>query len=133
MTGIVQDLRYALRGLARNPGFTTVVVLTLALGIGATTAIFTVVNAVLLRPLPYAEPDQLVMIRTAGIGGAAEPLLNGAEVQDLRATTHVFDQVAAIVAVEGSLTADSEMERVMTATPRHQRACGNRCLAVDRP
>jgi putative ABC transport system permease protein len=72
---LLQDLRYGFRGLLRNPLFTLMAMLTLALGLGANVAIFTVVDAVLLKPLPYTEPENLVRLSEKGPGGGR----NGAQ------------------------------------------------------
>src|SRR2546422_10641733 len=69
MLSFVSDARYAVRLLIKRPGFSAVAILTLALGIGATTAIFTVVNAVLLSPLPFRDADRLAEVRIVGRGG----------------------------------------------------------------
>jgi hypothetical protein len=91
---LLQDTRYALRMLRKNPGFTAVVVLTLALGIGANTAIFSVVYAVLLKPLPYAKPEQLFNVFEAkpqeGVSGTGWSYANFTE---LREQNHVFSEV----------------------------------------
>src|SRR5256885_14805582 len=71
-----QDLRYGVRTLLHRPGFSAVVILVLALGIGATSAIFSVVNAVLLRPLPYPEPDRLMVVYPATERGRASESIN---------------------------------------------------------
>ena len=82
-----QDARRGARALARTPGFTIAAVLTLALGIGANSAIFTVVNAVLLKPLPYADPDQRVMIWSRWVG-FDKTWVSQAEVHDYRTPHH---------------------------------------------
>jgi putative ABC transport system permease protein len=114
MTGIVQDLRYAVRGLRRNPGFTAVAVLTLTLGIGANTAMFTVVNTVLLRPLPYHEPSQLVSVQTVDAvrrrpGTTAPP-----DFYAFRAQNRSLEQLAAYYERPYNLTGDRDPERILT-------------------
>jgi putative ABC transport system permease protein len=92
-----QDMRYGVRMLLRNPVFTTVAVLTLALSIGANTAIFSVVNAVLLRPLPFSQPARLMMVWNKGVeaaGGDRTPLAV-ADLLDLRAQNQSFESVDA--------------------------------------
>jgi putative ABC transport system permease protein len=107
----MRDLRYAIRLLLARPGFSMVAVLTLALGIGANTAIFTVVNAVLLRPLPFHDPDRLVMIaeRSGTIPTLTTSWLN---YQDWRAQSRSYDAFGAVRSLTMTLTGGSEPERV---------------------
>jgi putative ABC transport system permease protein len=96
MSAFLLDIRYAVRKLMRSPGFAAVAVLTLALGIGANTAIFTVVNSVLLRPLDYAEPDRLVYVYSQfPAAGLDNYWLSQAEYRELQANVDAFSEVAA--------------------------------------
>jgi putative ABC transport system permease protein len=114
MDTLLQDLRYAVRSLLRRPAFAAVVVLTLALGVGANTAIFSVVNGVLLRPLPYREPDRLMVVwgnhTTIGHETASLP-----DFLDWRREGGSFAHMAAIASTAFNLTGDGEPERVKGA------------------
>ena len=92
MSGLVQDLRYALRQLRRSPGFTAVAVITLALGIGSSTAIFGVLNAVLLKPIPFSDPDRLVRIFSTQGDSVLGP--SPMDLRDFAAQNHTFKKMA---------------------------------------
>jgi hypothetical protein len=106
-----QDLRYALRMLAKNPGFGSMAILTLAIGIGANTAIFSFVNSVLLRPLPYPNSDRLAII-LSGQGNASRAPLSTFELFHIREQTREFDQVAGIWVTNGTLPGEGDAEQV---------------------
>ena len=106
----IRDTRYAVRLLARAPAFATVAIVTLALGIGANTAIFSVLNAVLLRPLPYADPARLVMIGEIGSNGAGN--VGYTTFLDWRDRSHGFEEMALVRSWTATLATNGEPERV---------------------
>jgi len=116
MGTFVQDLRYGFRMLLKKPGFTVVAILALALGIGANTAIFSVVNAVLLRPLPFPDPDQLVIVwmdnRQMSMN---EDIHSYPNFVDYREQNKVFDRLAAYRGASLNLTGTGEPERILGA------------------
>jgi predicted permease len=115
MESVLQDIRVALRGLRRSPGFFFTAVATLALGIGATTAIFTALSAVLLNPLPYPHPGDLYSLRTALTDGRVTTgLLSGAEVFRLNDAKSV-QRASGFSGIDLTLLADGD-------APRHERA-----------
>ncbi|MFY9570625.1 MAG: ABC transporter permease [Blastocatellia bacterium] len=113
MGTLVHDIRYGVRSLLKSPGFTAVAIVVLTLGIGANTAIFTVVNAVLLRPLPYSSPERLVMLWETNprfqIGVDTVPVTPG-DFMDWRELNGVFEYVSAFGATNLSLTGAGEPE-----------------------
>ena len=115
METFLQDLRFGFRTLGRNPGFAAVAVLTLALGVGANAAIFSVVNAVLLRPLPWSDPDRTVMIWSRWTAFDKTWVSDG-EVNDYRRQTRTLEDVAAWSDGQVNLTGDGEPERVAAAS-----------------
>ena len=113
METLIKDIRYGIRSLAKRPGFTVVAVLTLALGIGASTAIFSVVDGVLLRPLPYPQPEEIVQVREINTRGVQVPFTEP-NFLDLRARSHTLEAVAQYGAMLTIVTGASEPVRAMT-------------------
>ncbi|MCA1585148.1 MAG: ABC transporter permease, partial [Acidobacteria bacterium] len=115
MQNFRQDIRYAIRNLLRAPGFATVTVLTLALGIGANTAIFSVVNGVILRPLGYSAPDQLMFITTRFPNmGFDQFWVSPPEYFEYREMNQSFSVVGAFATTETNLAASDRPRRVQT-------------------
>ena len=113
MTILLQDIRYAIRGLRKKPGFTLVAVVTLALGIGANTAIFSVVNAVLLKPLPFKDPDRLAIVwEEATFAGFPRNTPAPANFIDWKSQNRSFEDMAATASASFNLTGDGEPERI---------------------
>jgi len=112
MDTLAGDIRYALRRLRAHPGFTAIVVLTLAFGIGANSAIFSVVNTVLLRPLQYAEPDRLVTIQHDYPSLKLEAPVSAPGFRDYRDRTRLFTDVAVEGDWQANLTGVGDPQRL---------------------
>jgi putative ABC transport system permease protein len=111
-----QDLRYGARMLMKKPGFTLIAILTLALGIGANTAIFSVVNAVLLEPLPYRSPEELVLVRHLyETKGAISESVSYADFRDWRAQNQVFAGLALFRSAGFALAVGNDLEQISGA------------------
>jgi putative ABC transport system permease protein len=119
----LQDLRYSARTLRKNPGYAAIVILTLAVGVAAVTSMFTVVRAVLLRPLPYAEPDRLVEIsETNPLKGWTHTVAAPANLTDWRTQNRVFTDIAGYIGVNDR--GASEMQRFLSTNGEPQPVSG---------
>src|SRR6185312_6370858 len=114
MEELIKDIRYGARGLLKHPGFTAIVLATLAVGIGASTAIFSVVNAVVLRPLPYHQADRIVAIQELGADGKRVQV-TPANFLDWRAQNTSFEHLAAILQRPTNLALADQAERIELA------------------
>lgn len=117
METLLKDIRYGVRGLIKRPGFTVIALITLALGIGANTAIFSVINAVLLRPLQFKDPEQLVIVwEDATFAGFPKNTPAPANYFDWKNQNQSFSDMAACAEVSFNITGDGEPERAMAFT-----------------
>jgi len=113
MDTLLQDIRYGARMLLKSPGFTAVAVCSLALGIGANTAVFSVINAVLLKTLPYHEPQSIVLVWGEDKAASnSRGQVSATDVADWRARNHVFEEITAFGSVRPSMTGSGEPQRV---------------------
>jgi putative ABC transport system permease protein len=121
METLLRDIRYGVRSLLKRPGFTAIALIALALGIGANTAIFSLVNAVLLRPLPYSDPAQLVMVweNHQGRGGPEREWLSPPDFEDWRSQNRVFTNLSAMNNWGPTLTGRNEPEPLVGAAVSH--------------
>src|SRR3954462_9273229 len=115
MDQLWQDIRFAVRSLARARGFTVVAILTLAFGIGANTAVFSLVNAVLIRPLPFADPDRLVMLFEERTGDPGRNV-SGHEFVAWRERSHSFERMATFSYAGFTLTSAGEPTTITAQT-----------------
>ncbi|MFZ1972191.1 MAG: ABC transporter permease [Candidatus Acidiferrales bacterium] len=117
MEAFLQDVKYGIRMLLKNPGFTAIAILTLALGIGANTAIFSVVNAEILRPLPFRDPGQLVHVATSNVRiHATNGAISYPDFADWRAQNHVFQDLAAYTDASFALAGIEQPAHLEAAT-----------------
>ena len=127
MDNLLQDIRYGIRTLVRQPGFAATAILTLALGIGATTAIFSVVNAVVLRPMPFEDPDRIVVVVNRNLKtGTVNQTVSGPDFRDWREQAKSFEVLAYWAGGEGAATINNVSDYAFAAvvTPGYFRVFG---------
>jgi len=120
MENLIKDIRYGFRAIVKRPGFSLIAIVTLALGIGANSAIFSVVNAVLWRPLPYPKPQQLLMAWTnhQARGGPAQEWFSPPEIEDWRVQRQTLGHLSALNNWVPTLTGGNEPESLVGAARR---------------
>ncbi len=131
MDNLLQDIRYGIRTLTRQPGFAATAILTLALGIGATTAIFSVVNAVVLRPMPFDQPDRIVVVTNRNLKtGNINTTVSGPDFRDWRDQSRSFEAIAHQQSFETSVTVNNSSDYATTTrtSPGYFRVFGATAL-----